>query len=65
MGQSRTDLFTYILGEGVEKTKAFPLLDGDLAKDAVTAIVAGSDTVSSALSASLYLLASIPSSKDF
>ncbi|KAJ0423676.1 cytochrome P450 [Aspergillus carlsbadensis] len=60
MGQSRTDLFTYILGEGVEQTKTFQISDGDLAKDALTAIVAGSDTASSALSAALYLLAKHP-----
>ncbi|KAL3496793.1 hypothetical protein BJX62DRAFT_231991 [Aspergillus germanicus] len=34
MGQSRTDLFTYIIGEGVEKTTPFPVSDGDLAEDA-------------------------------
>ncbi|KAL4944517.1 hypothetical protein BDV06DRAFT_233206 [Aspergillus oleicola] len=60
LGQSRVDLFTYILGDGAEETKTVQLRDSDLARDSVLAVIAGSDTTSVTLSGTLYLLAKYP-----
>ncbi|KAL4966006.1 cytochrome P450 [Aspergillus stella-maris] len=60
LGQSRIDLFTYILGDGAEETKTVKLSEPDLARDSVLAIIAGSDTTSVTLTATLYLLAKYP-----
>ncbi|KAH9006681.1 high nitrogen upregulated cytochrome P450 monooxygenase 2 [Lactarius hengduanensis] len=54
MGANRKDLFYYLSGEELPETER--LSPSDVAKDGQLAIVAGSDTTSSVLTAALYYL---------
>lgn len=59
-GSSRTDLFSYILGDDTDPTSK---PSGDLICDSELAIVAGSDTTASTLAAIFHLLALHPDKK--
>ncbi|KAF9886095.1 hypothetical protein FE257_012030 [Aspergillus nanangensis] len=61
MGKSRRDLFSYILGDaGNGQNTAVEITQQDLEFDSELAIVAGSDTTSSVMTATIYLLARHP-----
>lgn len=65
MGTDRKDLFTYILGDELGHSDKSQEIPGDLVLDSELAIVAGSDSTATTLTAIVYLLACHPEKQKF